>query len=219
MSKQTIPVTAQDSLEVSRVGGDLSLQGWDRQELQASGDVIHIERGDLSVSIASGGDLSLMVPRGMAVTLRSIGGDAKILDLSGEIELGVVGGDASLRNITGAMRMAGPIGGDLNMENVAHVSVNYASRGPDVEISDRIRRTVEKATQRAERKLRRAQGSLYRTEGSRWKYNSGFDAPPAAQPGEPVSEEERMKVLRMLQEKKITPEEAEKLLSALEGNA
>jgi hypothetical protein len=35
--------------------------------------------------------------------------------------------------------------------------------------------------------------------------------------GEPVSEEERMAILKMLQEKKITSEEADKLLAALEG--
>ena len=34
---------------------------------------------------------------------------------------------------------------------------------------------------------------------------------------DPVSDEERMTILRMLAEKKITSEEAEKLLSALEG--
>ncbi len=33
----------------------------------------------------------------------------------------------------------------------------------------------------------------------------------------PVSDEERLSILKMLQEKKITVEEAEKLLAALEG--
>jgi hypothetical protein len=33
----------------------------------------------------------------------------------------------------------------------------------------------------------------------------------------PVSDEERMTILKMLQEKKITSEEADKLLVALEG--
>ena len=34
---------------------------------------------------------------------------------------------------------------------------------------------------------------------------------------EPVAEEERMAILKMLQEKKITAEQAEQLLQALEG--
>ncbi len=218
MSKQTIPVTPQDSLQIDRVGGDLALQGWDRQELQASGDVVHIEKGERSISISSGGDLGLSVPRGMSITLRTIGGDAKIHDLSGDIELGLVGGDASLTNLTGSLRMAGPIGGDTSMENVARVTMSYAGKGSEFDMGDRIRRKVEQATQRAERKLRRAQVRIHQADGVRWKYNSASEASSASQPGEPVSEEERMAILRMLQEKKITSEQAEKLLSALEGN-
>jgi hypothetical protein len=38
-----------------------------------------------------------------------------------------------------------------------------------------------------------------------------------AEAGQPVSDEERLAILRMLREKKITLEEAEKLLGALEG--
>ena len=36
--------------------------------------------------------------------------------------------------------------------------------------------------------------------------------------GEPVSDEERLMILRMLHEQKITSEQAEKLLAALEGS-
>jgi hypothetical protein len=36
-------------------------------------------------------------------------------------------------------------------------------------------------------------------------------------PGEPVSEDERLAILKMLQEKKISMADAEKLLAALEG--
>jgi len=39
----------------------------------------------------------------------------------------------------------------------------------------------------------------------------------AAERGEPVSDTERLSILKMLQEKKITTDEAEKLLAALEG--
>jgi len=44
----------------------------------------------------------------------------------------------------------------------------------------------------------------------------GVPTPPAP-PSEPVAEEERMTILKMLAEKKITAEQAEQLLSALEG--
>ena len=49
----------------------------------------------------------------------------------------------------------------------------------------------------------------------RWKW----DITPGAsvEPGGRVSDEERLSILKMLQEKKITVEEAEQLLAALEG--
>jgi hypothetical protein len=40
---------------------------------------------------------------------------------------------------------------------------------------------------------------------------------PPTPPSEPVAEEERLAVLKMLAEKKITAEQAEQLLNALEG--
>ena len=230
MTTQTIPVSADNSLIVEQVGGDLALQGWDKQELQISGDVIRVEREDRAIGVSSGGNLSISVPRGMHLSVESVGGDATLQDLSGEVELGLVGGDASLRNLSGRVQLTGVVGGETHMDNVVNVSMSTSNRGPDFDIGDRIRRKVQKATQRAERELRRAHAEhiakvspikrVYQVQfdGSRWKYNSGSDAPAAAPAGDPVSEEERMTILRMLQDKKITSEEADKLLAALEGN-
>ncbi len=225
MTKQTIPVAADDSLTIDQVGGDVKVQGWDKQELQASGDVIHVEREGRSLSITSGGDLSISIPRGMRVSVGSIGGDATIQDLTGTVALRLIGGDANLRNLSGSVQLNGMISGQTHMENVANVSMNSSGPMPDFDLSDRIRRKVQQATDRAERKLRRAHADhLSKTYGvqfggGRWKYNSGSEPSEAAPAGEPVSEEERMAILRMLQEKKITSEEADKLLAALEGNA
>lgn len=50
-----------------------------------------------------------------------------------------------------------------------------------------------------------------------WEFNSQNVPAPPSSPSEPVAEEERMAILKMLQEKKITAEQAEQLLNALEG--
>jgi hypothetical protein len=52
-----------------------------------------------------------------------------------------------------------------------------------------------------------------------WNWDFGPKGVPNAPipASEPVSEDERMAILKMLAEKKITAEQAEKLLSALEG--
>ena len=91
--------------------------------------------------------------------------------------------------------------------------------------------TSERETSRAQEKLRRAQQKLERKlESSRRRgpvadrrtraYGRGdWGLPPTPpQPPSPqVSEEERLMILRMLEQKKITPDEAEQLLTALEG--
>ena len=56
-------------------------------------------------------------------------------------------------------------------------------------------------------------------KAGRWNWElgpKGVPTPPSP-PSEPVAEEERMAILKMLAEKKITAEQAEQLLNALEG--
>jgi hypothetical protein len=84
------------------------------------------------------------------------------------------------------------------------------------DFNERINRTVERAARQAEAAARRAEQQV-RQHGRRfafdWSPGRGVPTPPA----EPVSDEERMAILKMLQDKKISAADAEKLLAALEG--
>jgi hypothetical protein len=119
--------------------------------------------------------------------------------------------------------------------NAAKLTQDQARR-----IEERAREASQRATERAQERVRRAQErmeqklaaaqrrmeqrSQARDRASRHGHHPigmGILTFPTSQrpstpPGEPVSEEERLVILRMLEEKKISMEEAEKLLSALE---
>ncbi|MFM8319550.1 MAG: SHOCT-like domain-containing protein [Chloroflexota bacterium] len=105
-------------------------------------------------------------------------------------------------------------------------------------------RSSERETQRAQEKMRRAQEKLERkleaqqrkieartqSADRRSRRSWGFEwgtprppapppppAPPAPPAPDPVTVEERLMILRMLEQKKISLEEADRLLAALEG--
>lgn len=79
---------------------------------------------------------------------------------------------------------------------------------------ERLRRKMEAVQRKAETKARKAER---RMSGERrgWSYDWSSTKPEPV--SDPVSEQERMMILKMLEEKKISLEQAEKLLSALEG--
>ncbi len=75
-----------------------------------------------------------------------------------------------------------------------------------------MQRKLEAAQRRAERKARAAERAA-RDRRRRPEPPEG----PIKPRSEPVSDEERMMILQMLEQGKVTPEEAEQLLAALEG--
>jgi hypothetical protein len=75
-------------------------------------------------------------------------------------------------------------------------------------VQRKVERKARAGVARAERKARISRGERQYTV-------STLSSPP--KPVDPVSEEERMMILQMLQDKKVSVEQAEKLLSALEG--
>jgi hypothetical protein len=53
----------------------------------------------------------------------------------------------------------------------------------------------------------------------RWSWSAPQPPKPPKPPAEPVSDTERMAILKMVADKKITADEASRLLAALEGEA
>lgn len=140
------------------------------------------------------------------------------------------GGDVRVTNKADAGESAEEFG------NFAGLNFDWSGFGEM--ISRKVERATGQAARRAEEAARRAEKlageAAKRAErhaerhARRWKANVGvgrwnwdFNSQniptPPSPPSEPVAEEERMAILKMLQEKKITAEQAEQLLNALEG--
>jgi hypothetical protein len=125
-------------------------------------------------------------------------------------------------------------GGDIRVSNqpnagdTAEDFGNFAGIGMDWSgFGERISRQVEQVTRRAVKNAdevaRRMDQKMSRRGVPKVNVGSGhwnWDVSPKGVPMPPkphASDEERMAILKMLQEKKITAEDAEKLLVALEG--
>lgn len=93
------------------------------------------------------------------------------------------------------------------------------------EQSDRVQRRVDTAMRRAEDKMRSAEQRSMHMGIKVGRFGATLDRPsvppippiPPRPPADPVTDQERLTILKMLQEKKISLQDAEKLLSALEG--
>jgi hypothetical protein len=200
--------------------------------------VVYLEpKADGAYSITAGDDILLVLKPNAKVTL-SMNGDEINVEWPGIenqediTERVLVLGDGSAKISLNA-------GGDIRVTNNAEAGNsaedfgNFAGMNFDWSgFGERISRQVEQATARAakhaeeaarraerhaERHARRWRGNV---KVGRWNWETGgpkgIPTPPSP-PSEPVAEEERMAVLKMLAEKKITAEQAEQLLNALEG--
>lgn len=81
---------------------------------------------------------------------------------------------------------------------------------------EKLQRKLESARRRAERRARMAAAKAARDRRRRVE-TEDWTSPVTKPESEPVTDEERLMILRMLEEGQITTQEAEQLLAALEG--
>lgn len=222
------------------VGDDLALRGARGDvKVNVGADVIvYLDpRADGEYSVVAGDDILLVIPPDTNATL-TLQGDVIDVDLPGvepdedATERVVVLGDGSAKISLSA-------GGDVRVSNREDAGehaeefgnfagMNFDFSGFGEQISKRVEEATRRASKRAEEAVRRAERHAERharrgrvgLEIGRWNWDfKGGPKPPTppTPPSEPVSDDERMAILKMLAEKKITAEQAEQLLSALEG--
>ena len=88
-------------INLDKIGGDLSIVGWDGADLLIKGDEgdIRFEQTEGAVSLSCGSDLSLRIPKGATLAIKSLGGDASVRGVLGGIEIKEVHGDLSVRDV------------------------------------------------------------------------------------------------------------------------
>jgi len=177
---------------------DLDARGGVRSHIP---DLVLEEDGDRVQTVLGSGDAILEAHVDGRVSLRSLDpeyGPAQgfdfIPDLEGlgaQIEASVAGAMAEMEVRLG--------------ESLGRIDGEQVRR--------RIERSAEQFRQSAEREAERARLRAERAE-RRWQRASGRRPRPKRPP---ATDEERMRVLRLVEEGKITPEQAADLLAALEG--
>lgn len=185
-------------------------------------------------SVTAGADILLVMPAKADATLTL---NADEIDVEWQ---GVDNDeDATSRVITlgsGSAAITLNAGGDIRVTNQSNAGEsaedfgNFAGIGVDWSgFGERISRQVEQATHTAAKKVEEAARRMDRVAGrrggpkvnvgvGRWNWDLSSKGVPM-RPKPQASDEERMVILKMLQEKKITAEEAEKLLASLEGGS
>ena len=201
--------------------------------------VVYLEPKNEGVySITAGDDILLVLRPNANVTLTMNGDEIDVdwpgVEAQGDVtERVLVLGDGSAKITLSA-------GGDIRVTNDANAGdsaeefgnfagMNFDWSGFGERISRQVERATSQAAKRAEEAARRverhAERQARRWRGTAsagpWNWNwepgpKGAPTPPTP-PSEPVADEERMAILKMLAEKKITAEQAEQLLNALEG--
>jgi hypothetical protein len=184
-------------------GGELRINSKD-SNLSAQGRGVHsfqVGGGDGSISLISGGDVK-------------VSGNARV---------------SEIRSVTSDFSQVQQEMKELNVE-MGHLNQELERMG--IELGREFGSLGEKIAEKINRKLRQQFERHSRKTADKaakgWGFHFGSPIPPVPpvpprapytedRNSEPVSEQERMLILRMVEEGKMTATEAEKLLAALEG--
>lgn len=190
------------------------------------------EEPSVKVQMQAGGDLhvplGLDIDRSVQNVEITLGEGEAMVDLS-------AGGDLNLqygRPIEGFdTDFVGDILTDLDAK-LAEMEARFNAMGAGMgsfdadRIGERVRRAVRHAQRRAERATRKAEDMARRAHRKNVNFKFDFDTDLGdlrfadfSHPTPEVSDEERLSILRMVEDGKISVDEAEALLKALEGKS
>lgn len=188
----SLPGDASASVTLS-AGGEVYLPAnIDIEEMDA-GKAFTLGEGEIPVDLIAGGDLYLQGDETADPFAFADLGETIASQVESEVEAGIVEMEARLEALGAGMG-------------------TYSSD----RIGEQVRRAVTRARRKAERGRKRAERARRRVERKTRSINMSLSGRPRRRVK--VSEDERLSILRMLENGTITVEEAEKLLQAIEGD-
>ncbi len=107
-------------VELVNIGGDLRLSGWDQPQFVAEADDekgLRLDRDGDQLILHAAADCTIRLPRSAQVSVKNVGGDARVKSLEQKLSIGNIGGDLTLSKVAGAA--VGVVGGDLSARRVA----------------------------------------------------------------------------------------------------
>ena len=235
----------QGAVQIATLGGDLTLGRVEGDvEVNIGGDasVRLSPRKKGRALVTCGGDLACRLPPDASAKIKvQAGGDLQLsgIEEAESVEAGRVlrigEGDSEIELSAGgdlSLSAGGEGFADLDLDLGESIAARIEAKMGDLEarfgamgsgfskydsdrIGERVRRVVSRSMRKAAKAQERAERHRERIHKGKHRSFGAF----GEHGGEPASEEERMSILRMLEEGKINVDEAESLLKALEGKA
>ena len=130
-----ISVGSSPNIIVDTIGGDISVVGWDGNEilLKADDDEIRLQQNDDEIHFSSDDDVSMRIPKASTVTFSSIRGDAAIRGVGGDIRITAIDGDLSMRDVGNVF--IDSIGSDFSLKG-ARGNLYVKSADADISLRD-----------------------------------------------------------------------------------
>src|SRR5512139_657510 len=130
-----ISVGSSPKIIADAIGGDLSVVGWDGNEImiKADDDEMKLQQNEDEIRFSCDDDVSLRIPKASRLMFALISGDAAIRGVGGDIEIASISGDLSMRDV-GAVAI-GSIKSDLSLRG-ARGNLYVKSAEGDVSIRD-----------------------------------------------------------------------------------
>jgi hypothetical protein len=163
-----------------------------KQLVQGSKHVLTLGDGGMDVSLNAGGYIDFRSEKGKSFTLDMD------MDFSKDV---------------------GDLAEDISEQVSSQVEAQLESLNEQLEgLAVQLKTTGDRSVRHAQRKVAQAKRQLERRlEHQHLRGRGGLGVMATGRKAEPVSEKERMLILQMVQEKKISVEQAEMLLNTLEG--